>query len=90
MHSSKGQEWRSVFVLKAVDGCISSDLGVGSHKEIEEERRLLYVGMTRAKDSLELTIPQRNAYPGVPGPQDLGHLPGRRLTGPPLYPGLGD
>jgi DNA helicase II / ATP-dependent DNA helicase PcrA len=59
MHSAKGQEWRSVFVLKAVDGCIPSDLGVGSHGEIEEERRLLYVAMTRAKDGLELTMPQR-------------------------------
>jgi DNA helicase-2/ATP-dependent DNA helicase PcrA len=59
MHSAKGQEWRSVFVLKAADGCIPSDLGVGSHAELEEERRLLYVAMTRAKDGLELTIPQR-------------------------------
>lgn len=59
MHSAKGQEWRSVFVLKAADGCIPSDLGAGSHAELEEERRLLYVAMTRAKDSLELTIPQR-------------------------------
>jgi DNA helicase-2/ATP-dependent DNA helicase PcrA len=59
MHSAKGQEWRSVFVLKAADGCIPSDLGAGSHAELEEERRLLYVAMTRAKDGLELTIPQR-------------------------------
>lgn len=59
MHSAKGQEWRSVFLLKAADGCIPSDLGAGSHAEIEEERRLLYVAMTRAKDGLELTIPQR-------------------------------
>src|SRR6185436_1853491 len=49
MHSSKGQEWRGVFVLKATDGCIPSDLGVGSSGELEEERRLLYVAMTRAK-----------------------------------------
>jgi len=59
MHSAKGQEWRSVFVLKVADGCIPSDLGAGSHAELEEERRLLYVAMTRAKDGLELTIPQR-------------------------------
>lgn len=59
MHSAKGQEWRSVFVLRAADGCIPSDLGAGSHAELEEERRLLYVAMTRAKDGLELTIPQR-------------------------------
>lgn len=59
IHSAKGQEWRSVFVLNTVDGCIPSDLGVGTSDEIEEERRLLYVAMTRAKDSLNLVIPQR-------------------------------
>lgn len=59
IHSAKGQEWKSVFVLNTVDGCIPSDLGVGTTDEIEEERRLLYVAMTRAKDSLSLVIPQR-------------------------------
>ena len=52
IHSAKGQEWTSVFVLNAVDGCIPSDLGTGTSEEIEEERRLLYVAMTRAKDQL--------------------------------------
>jgi len=59
IHSAKGQEWKSVFVLNAVDGCIPSDLGTGSSEEIEEERRLLYVAMTRAKDSLTLGVPLR-------------------------------
>jgi DNA helicase II / ATP-dependent DNA helicase PcrA len=59
IHSAKGQEWRSVFVLNVVDGCIPSDLGAGTSAEIEEERRLLHVGMTRAKDDLHLVIPQR-------------------------------
>lgn len=59
IHSAKGQEWRSVFVLNTVDGCIPSDLGVGTSDELEEERRLLYVAMTRAKDSLNLVVPQR-------------------------------
>ncbi|HEY8580115.1 MAG TPA: ATP-dependent helicase [Beijerinckiaceae bacterium] len=59
IHSAKGQEWRSVFVLNAVDGCIPSDLATGSDEEIEEERRLLYVAMTRAKDSLHVVTPQR-------------------------------
>jgi DNA helicase-2/ATP-dependent DNA helicase PcrA len=59
IHSAKGQEWRSVFVLNVVDGCIPSDLGVGSTAEIDEERRLLYVAMTRAKDTLHLVVPQR-------------------------------
>jgi DNA helicase-2/ATP-dependent DNA helicase PcrA len=59
IHSAKGQEWRSVFILNAIDGCIASDLSTGNTAEIEEERRLLYVGMTRAKDHLRLILPQR-------------------------------
>jgi DNA helicase-2/ATP-dependent DNA helicase PcrA len=59
IHSAKGQEWKSVFVLNVVDGCLPSDLGAGTSAEIEEERRLLYVAMTRAKDDLHLMVPQR-------------------------------
>jgi DNA helicase-2/ATP-dependent DNA helicase PcrA len=59
IHSAKGQEWKSVFLLNAVDGCLPSDLGTGTSAEIEEERRLLYVAMTRAKDDLHLMVPQR-------------------------------
>jgi len=59
IHSAKGQEWKSVHVLNVVDGCIPSDLGTGSTHELEEERRLLYVAMTRARDALHLVMPQR-------------------------------
>jgi DNA helicase II / ATP-dependent DNA helicase PcrA len=59
IHSAKGQEWRSVSILNVIDGCIPSDLSTGSSAEIEEERRLLYVAMTRAKDHLHLLLPQR-------------------------------
>jgi DNA helicase II / ATP-dependent DNA helicase PcrA len=59
IHSAKGQEWKSVFVLNAVDGCIPSDLATETQDEIDEERRLLYVAMTRAKDDLHLVVPQR-------------------------------
>jgi DNA helicase-2/ATP-dependent DNA helicase PcrA len=59
IHSAKGQEWKSVYVLNVVDGCMPSDLGAGTSAELEEERRLLYVAMTRAKDELHLVIPQR-------------------------------
>ena len=45
IHSAKGQEWKMVFVLHVVDGCLPSDLGTGT--SAEEERRLLYVAMTR-------------------------------------------
>ena len=59
IHSAKGQEWKSVFVLNVVDGCMPSDLGAGTTAEIEEECRLLYVVMTRAKDDLHLMVPRR-------------------------------
>ncbi len=59
IHSAKGQEWKSVHVLNVVDGCIPSDMATGSTEEIEEERRLLYVAMTRARDRLHLLVPQR-------------------------------
>ena len=59
IHSAKGQEWTSVHVLNVVDGCIPSDMAAGSSAEIEEERRLLYVAMTRAKEHLHLLVPHR-------------------------------
>jgi len=59
IHSAKGQEWRSVHLLNVVDGCMPSDLGAGTTEKIEEERRLLYVAMTRAKDDLHLILPHR-------------------------------
>jgi len=59
IHSAKGQEWRIVRILNVVDGCIPSDMATRTDEEIEEERRLLYVAMTRAKDELDLIVPQR-------------------------------
>lgn len=59
IHSSKGQEWKSVHVLNVVDGCIPSDMATGSQDDIEEERRLLYVAMTRARENLHLIVPNR-------------------------------
>ena len=59
IHSAKGQEWNAVSVLNVVDGCIPSDVATRNSAEIEEERRLLYVAMTRAKDALDLVVPQR-------------------------------
>jgi DNA helicase II / ATP-dependent DNA helicase PcrA len=59
IHSAKGQEWDAVFVLNVTDGCIPSDMAVGSSEQIEEERRLLYVAMTRARQHLHLVQPPR-------------------------------
>ncbi len=59
IHSAKGQEWIAVQILNVVDGCIPSDMSTSSSEEIEEERRLLYVAMTRARNHLHLIVPQR-------------------------------
>jgi DNA helicase-2/ATP-dependent DNA helicase PcrA len=77
IHSAKGQEWKSVFVLNCVDGCIPSDLATGSSAEIEEERRLLYVAMTRAKEDLELIVPRRFFVHGQPRNGDRHGLAAR-------------
>ena len=50
---------RDRFLLSAVDGAIPSDFGTGTQDEIDEERRLLYVAMTRAKEDLHLVLLQR-------------------------------
>ncbi|WP_342712892.1 ATP-dependent helicase [Bradyrhizobium sp. B124] len=62
IHSAKGCEWKSVTVLSVMEGCIPSSK-CKADEEIEEERRLLYVAMTRAKDRLELVLPRRNFQP---------------------------
>ena len=60
IHSAKGQEWRAVFILHVTDGCIPSHRSLGTVQECEEERRLLYVAMTRARDQLHLIHPFRS------------------------------
>src|SRR6266481_4978139 len=85
IHSAKGQEWTAVFILNAVDGCIPSDLAAGSTEEIEEERRLLYVAMTRARDELALVVPQRFYVDGQPRNGDRSVYAARtRFIPPPL------
>jgi DNA helicase-2/ATP-dependent DNA helicase PcrA len=57
IHSAKGCEWDCVYVIHAADGNIPSDMACGSDEEIEEERRLFYVALTRARDFLEVVFP---------------------------------
>ncbi len=59
VHSAKGQEWEAVYVLNVTDGNFPSEFATGKPEMIEEERRLLYVAMTRAKQSLSLISPLR-------------------------------
>ena len=59
IHSAKGLEWDAVYVMHAADGNIPSDMATGSEAEIEEERRLFYVALTRARSRLFVCYPQR-------------------------------
>jgi len=59
IHSAKGCEWDCVYVIHASDGCLPSDMSTGTSEEIEEEMRLAYVAMTRARDFLYVTWPLR-------------------------------
>jgi len=59
IHSAKGLEWDAVYVIHASDGNIPSDMATGKLEEIEEERRLFYVALTRAKDWLYVCYPLR-------------------------------
>ncbi|WP_423222041.1 ATP-dependent helicase [Ideonella lacteola] len=59
IHAAKGQEWSAVSVLNVIDGCIPGDLSTATPAQLEEERRLLYVAMTRARHHLSLMVPQR-------------------------------
>ena len=59
VHSAKGKEWKAVFVIWAVDGWFPSSKAVDDPDELEEERRLMYVALTRAKDELAVIYPMQ-------------------------------
>jgi DNA helicase II / ATP-dependent DNA helicase PcrA len=64
IHSAKGLEWDAVYVIHAADGNIPSDMATKNPAEIEEERRLFYVALTRAKNWLYVCCPLRYYWPG--------------------------
>jgi DNA helicase-2/ATP-dependent DNA helicase PcrA len=59
VHSAKGMEWDHVYILNVVDGSFPSEFATGKAEQIEEERRLLYVAMTRARNELTCVVPLR-------------------------------
>ena len=59
IHSAKGLEWRAVFLLSAVEGRLPPSQAYADEEVLEEERRLVYVAVTRAKEHLYLCCPQR-------------------------------
>jgi DNA helicase II / ATP-dependent DNA helicase PcrA len=70
VHSAKGGEWRVVHLIHAADGMFPSDLATGSREEIEEERRLFYVALTRAQEHLYIYAPLRYHHNGLFGRGD--------------------
>ena len=57
IHSAKGLEWETVFIIHLVEGCLPSSYALFREESIEEERRLFYVASTRAKRNLYLIAP---------------------------------
>lgn len=74
MHSAKGLEWKYVFVMNAADGCIPSSMSTQTREEVDEERRLFYVALTRAKDQLEVGFPLRHFQRGSNSMRDRHSL----------------
>jgi DNA helicase-2/ATP-dependent DNA helicase PcrA len=77
VHSAKGMEWDSVYVLNVVDGSFPNEFSTRSDALVEEERRLLYVAMTRARQELALVQPLRFAITSQ-GPKTDAHVYGGR------------
>ena len=59
VHSAKGSEWSAVYLLHAADGNLPSDMAIDDAKGLDEELRLAYVAVTRAKAQLNVTFPLR-------------------------------
>jgi DNA helicase II / ATP-dependent DNA helicase PcrA len=68
VHSAKGMEWDTVYILNVVDGSFPSEFATGRNDLIDEERRLLYVAMTRARNELQLCAPLK--FPLVQQPKN--------------------
>ncbi len=77
VHSAKGMEWDTVYVLNVVDGSFPSEFSTGRAELVDEERRLLYVAMTRARDELHLCVPLKFQLTQQPRDGD-GHVYGAR------------
>jgi DNA helicase-2/ATP-dependent DNA helicase PcrA len=77
VHSAKGMEWDHVYVMNVVEGSFPNEFSAGKAEAIEEERRLLYVAMTRARNELNCVVPLRFQITSQPKTSD-GHVYGGR------------
>ncbi len=84
IHSAKGAEWDVVHLIHLTDGCLPSDMATGRPEEVEEERRLLHVAMTRARDDLWLHVPLRYHFhrQNSRGRDDHGYAQRSRFLSP--------
>jgi DNA helicase-2/ATP-dependent DNA helicase PcrA len=81
VHSAKGLEWTAVHLIHAVDGAFPSDMALSSDEGLEEEQRLFYVAVTRARDSLTIYTPARMpTHPTGFGARHVMAKPSRFLT----------
>jgi DNA helicase II / ATP-dependent DNA helicase PcrA len=74
IHSAKGLEWTAVHLLRATDGSIPSDMALSTSEGLEEERRLFYVALTRARRHLHLFAPRRYHYKPIGDAHGYGKL----------------
>jgi DNA helicase-2/ATP-dependent DNA helicase PcrA len=82
VHSAKGGEWDVVHLLHASDGMFPSDMATGDAEGIEEERRLLYVAVTRARSALEVNVPLSYHYKRRPLTDAHGYAQVSRFLSP--------
>ncbi len=82
MHSAKGCEWKVVYIIHAADGMIPSDMATEDDESVEEERRLFYVAVTRARDRLYVAYPLRYYYRKHPMGDAHGYAQVTRFLGP--------
>jgi DNA helicase-2/ATP-dependent DNA helicase PcrA len=90
VHSAKGGEWDVVHLIHAADGAFPSDLATGSAEEVDEERRLFYVALTRAKRHLHIYAPLRYHHGDPAGWTDKHSYAQRTRFLPPELDGLLD
>jgi DNA helicase-2/ATP-dependent DNA helicase PcrA len=88
VHSAKGGEWRVVHIIHAADGMFPSDLATGDEESVEEERRLFYVALTRARDHLHIYAPLRYHHGGPYGRADAHDYAQRTRFLPAQFDGL--
>ena len=90
VHSAKGGEWGVVHVIHAADGAFPSDMATGNDQSVDEERRLFYVALTRARRHLHIYAPLRYHHGDPAGWTDKHSYAQRTRFLPPSVDGLLD